>query len=157
MIKLNTEKVNEYFQVNTKNKRKTISTDYIGIIEIPKIELKKGFVNPFSIHNNIEENITVLNPVMMPDERNSTFLLAAHSGNSNISFFKDLSKLSISDEIYIYYKNRKYIYIIVSYYNEDKNGTIIIKDNIDIRKIVLTTCRSFDKQLVYIGHLKEIE
>ena len=157
MIKLNTEKVNEYFQVNTKNKRKTISTDYIGIIEIPKIRLKKGFVNPFSIHNNIDENITILRPVMMPDEKNSTFLLAAHSGNSNISFFKNLSKLSISDHIYTYYKDRKYIYKIVKYYSENKNGTIVIKDNTNVRKIILTTCKSFNKQLVYIGHLKEIE
>ncbi len=39
MIKANTEKVDKFF--NNENKKKTISTDYIGIIDIPKIRLKK--------------------------------------------------------------------------------------------------------------------
>ena len=153
MLKSSDKKVEEFFHTSIRIK-KNVNDNYIGVLEIPKIRLKKGFVNPFSVHNNISENITVLKPYMMPDEKNSTFLLAAHSGNSNISFFKYLYKLSIVDTVYVYYNNKKYIYKIVKCYEENKNGTITIKDNNSIRKIVLTTCGYFDKQLVYIGHLK---
>ena len=159
ILKINDKKVEDFFYTKNINisKKNTTNGNYIGVLEIPKIRLKKGFVDPFSIHNNIGENITILKPYMMPNERNSTFLLAAHSGNSNISFFKDLYKLSIGDTIYIYYGNKKYIYEVVKYYEEDKKGTITINDNNNIKKLVLTTCKSFNKQLIYIAHLKEVK
>ena len=156
-LKASNKKVEEYFHTRSTNKKSTLNNNYIGVLEIPKIGLKKGFVDPFSIHNNIGENITILKPYMMPNKKNSTFILAAHSGNSNISFFKDLYKLSIRDTVYIYYNNKKYIYEVVKYYEEDKKGTITIKDNNNIKKLILTTCKSFNKQLIYIAYLKEIK
>lgn len=136
-----------------KSNVKSKNNDFIGIIEIPKIYLKGGFVHPLSIHNNINENITILKPFMLPNENNSTFILAAHSGNSHVSYFKNLYKLDIDDIVYIYFNNKRYEYKIVKYYDESKNGTITIKDNTNIKKLVLTTCSSFDKQLIYIAHL----
>ena len=172
IVLLTCDKVGSYIILNASNKRiekffvnNNISKNndlsdysYIGVLEISKIKLKKGFVNPFSIHNNINENITILKPFMLPNEKNSTFILAAHSGNSHISFFKDLSNLSIGDIIYIYYDNKKYKYEIVKYYEEKKDGDINIKDNSSNRKLILTTCKSSNKQLIYIAYLKkEIE
>lgn len=162
MSQKETEKQNkrviDFFKVKKENKNHIkenplINDRFIGIIEIPSIKLKNGFVNPLSVYNNIDENITILKPVMMPDEKNSIFVLAAHSGNSNNSYFKDLYKLKEKDSIYIYYKNKKYEYKVIKYYEEVKDGNITIKDNSSTKKLVLTTCKSFDKQLVYIAYL----
>ena len=151
-IKINNNRVDEYFIKENKIKKDT----YIGILEIPKIRLKRGFYDFNSIHNNINENITILKPVMYPNDKNSIFILAAHSGNSYISYFKDLYKLDINDDVYIYYKNKLYKYKIANYYEENKNGKITIKDNSKKSKLILTTCKNKNKQLIYIGHLKEV-
>ena len=144
----NNKKIQRFFdtkQVINIETKPVESNAYIGIIEIPKINLKKGFVNPYSVHNNISKNITILKPFMMPDEKNSTFVLAAHSGNSHVSYFKDIYKLDIDDVVYIYFNNKKYKYKIVKHYEEEKDGTITIKDNSNNKKLVLTTCKSFNK------------
>lgn len=155
-VQVDNKKIEQFFK-----KKKVINLEvkpinndeFIGMLEIPRINLKKGFVNPYSIHNNIDENITILKPFMMPNEKNSTFILAAHSGNSHISYFKDLYKLNTGDIVYVYFNNNKYEYKIVKYYEEEKNGNITIKDNSNNKKIILTTCRFFNKQLVYIAYL----
>ncbi len=159
-IKNYNKKIDEFFNetpvVTTKLIKSNIkhdNNDFIGFIEIPKINLKGGFVHPLSVHNNINENITILKPFMLPNENNSTFVLAAHSGNSYVSYFKKLYKLDIDDIVYVYFNNKRYEYKIVKYYYENKNGEITIKDNIYTKKLVLTTCKSFDKQLIYIAHL----
>ena len=153
IINTNDKKVALYFK-NKKEIDKTSKYDYIGVLEIPKIGLKRGFVNPMSINNNINENITILKPVEMPNEDNSVFILAAHSGNSNVSFFKNLYKLNYNDDIYVYYNNHKYEYIVVKYYTENKNGNINIKDNTSNKKLVLTTCSGFNRQIVYIAYFR---
>ena len=80
----------------------------------------------------------------MPDHENSLLAIAAHSGNGRKSFFKDLDKLSINDEIIIYYNNNEYFYKINNIYEEEKDGTIEIKKD-DYSKLVLTTCNQKDK------------
>lgn len=127
--------------------------DYIAVLEIPSINLKKGLVSPYSIYNNVNENITILSD--MPDKAN-IFLLAAHSGTANISYFKHLNSLEINDYIYVYYKNTKYIYKVNNYYEEEKPN-ITIKNKSEIENlIVLTTCKPItnDKQLTYVAHLE---
>ena len=127
--------------------------DYIAVLEIPSINLKKGLVSPDSIHNNVEENITILSE--MPDKTN-IFILAAHSGTADISYFRNLNKLEKNDYIYVYYKNNKYIYKVNNYYEEDK-PSITIKNKSDVENIiVLTTCKPItnDKQLTYVAHLE---
>lgn len=153
-IKIEGKKIESFSKENKTNK---ISNQFIGIIEIPKIKLRKVLVNPNSVHNNIDENITILKPIMMPDENNSVFILAAHSGNSYNSYFKDLYKLNRNDCVYIYYKNKKYKYKIIKYYEEEKDGSITIMDNTNIKKLILTTCKSYNKQLVYIAYLNKIK
>lgn len=149
-IEIDNNKIEEFF-IKEKIKSNKKENSYLAVIEIPKINLKKGFYNYGSIHNNINESIMLLKPI----EQEKTIILAAHSGNSNISYFKNLYKLSIGDVIYIYFDNKKYKYEIVKYYEEDKDGNITIFDNNSIKKLVLTTCKSFNKQLTYIAYLKE--
>ena len=138
---------------------KNKSNSYIAVLEIPKIGLRKGLFFPNSKNNNVSKNIAILKPIQMPSEKNSTFILASHSGTSDVSYFNDLYKLRYKDKVYVYYSNVKYKYMINDYYEEKKTGSIIIKSNSNIKTIVLTTCKpiSFNKQLVYIGYLYDEE
>ena len=154
----------EVFFEKEENKNEEIKTlkenkeiiNYIAILEIPRINLKKGLVDPNSSLNDVSQNIEILNPVSMPDKENSTFILASHSGNANISYFNRLDELDIGDDVYVYYKNIKYTYKITEYYQVDKTGTINLKTNDKDKQIVLTSCnRPNTRQLVYIGTLKD--
>ena len=93
----------------------------------------------------------------MPDIKNSNLILAAHSGNSNVSSFKDLNKLEINDNIYIEYNNKEYQYKIVNYYTVEKTGLIDIIRNKNKTTLTLITCiENTNKQLVIISELYKI-
>lgn len=132
-------------------------TNYIGTLEIPKLKLKKGFVDYSSKYNNIKYNVTILKGYQFPDVKNGTFKLAAHSGSGPIAFFKDLYKLTIGDEAIVTYKNKKYTYKIVKIYTQKKQGYVIIYGNPNKTKLCLVTCTKGDKttQTVYIAELVE--
>lgn len=137
---------------NTDNK---ISFEYIGLIEIPKINLKKGFLDPSSSYNKVNYNVTVINTSVFPDVELGNFILAAHSGNAYNSYFGKLYKLKKEDVVYIYYKNIKYEYKIVNIYEVPKTGKINIYRNFDATTLTLITCTLNDntKQTVYIAEL----
>ncbi len=133
--------------------KEEVREKYIAILEIPKINLKTGLVDPKSSSNNVEKHIQILNNSTMPNKKNSSLFLAAHSGSSNISYFKNLYKLGINDKVYIYYKNIKYTYQISDKYKEQKNGKITI-DNQKISSLIMTTCdKETNKQLIIISNL----
>ena len=67
-------------------------TNYIGTLEISKINLKKGFVDPSSKYNNIMYNVAIIKGSQFPDVKNSVFIIAAHSGTGAQAYFKDLYK-----------------------------------------------------------------
>ena len=89
-------------------------TDYIGILKIPKINLIRGLVSPDSKYNNVDYNIQIIDGSDMPNVTNGCFILAAHSGNASISYFKNLDKLSVGDSISLDYANNTYNYKIVN-------------------------------------------
>ena len=132
-------------------------TNYIGTLEIPKIKLKKGFVDYSSKYNNIKYNVTILKGYQFPDVKHGTFKLAAHSGSGPIAFFKDLYKLSVGDEAIVTYKNKKYKYKIVKIYTQKKQGYVVIFVNPQKTNLSLVTCTKGDKssQTVYIAELVE--
>ena len=90
----------------------------------------------------------------MPDVIGGTLILAAHSGNVNTAYFKRLNELIIGDIVVIYYYDFKYIYKVSSYYEENRNSSIVIKREKLKNVLVLTTCKiGTKKQLVYIANL----
>ena len=133
--------------------------NYELVIEIPKLNLKKGIYNINSKYNNVNKNIMLIKNSKMPDVKNSNLILASHSGNSSISYFKNLDKLTFGDEIIIYYKGYKYIYKFNNYYKQDKTGSISISRNINTNALTLITCDKTNKnyQLVFISYIKNIE
>ena len=152
------EKVEQFLNISNKVKphklinKKQLTNDYIAILEIPKIKLKQGLVSPNSKENNVNKHVTILGSYMPSD---NFFILAAHSGNSKVSYFKKLNQLTKGDNIYIYYNDTKYKYKVIKHYQKKKNGKLDIGSSFKDKILVLTTCKpiSFNKQLVYIAKL----
>ena len=128
---------------------------FIAVLEIPKIDLKKGIYSINSKNNNVDKNIMLLNESDMPDVINGNFILAGHSGTGYNAYFKDLKKLELGDSAYIYYKNNKYKYNLIDKYEVEKTGkALIIKDS-DISNRYTYSCKDKeDKQLVFIFELE---
>lgn len=143
--------------LNEESTKKKIYLNYVAVLEIPKINLKKGLYNYNSIYNDVDKNIEILDNSKMPNKENSILILASHSGNSSVSYFKNLDKLLNEDSVIVYYNNVKYYYRIIDFYLEKKNGYISMPYFNDGKYIILTTCKDSLNQLVYIGKLiKEI-
>lgn len=140
---------------STKEEIKSVNYNYIAVLEIPSINLKRGLVDPSSKYNNVNYNIQILNSSTMPNVTNGNLILAGHNGASYISFFKNLHKLNINDKVYLYYNGVKYEYLISKYYDTNKDGNVEIYRDQQKTTITLITCKknAKDKQVVYIGYL----
>lgn len=128
--------------------------EYIAILRIPKINLKRGLVDKNSTYNDIKYNIMIHKSSDSPSEEGGNLILLAHSGNSNISFFKNLYKMKLDDIIYLDYNNNTYKYKLINIYDIEKNGKAPIRKNTTKSSITLITCRNnTNKQIVLIGEL----
>lgn len=127
-------------------------TKYLGVLEIPKIGLKRGFYGFDSRYNNIERNVTLVGGSTMPDVVNGNLILMAHSGSAYVSFFAYLYRLNIGDMAYVTYNGVKYKYQIVNIYNIPKTGQATITRNMDRSCMTLITCTkdSETEQTIYI-------
>lgn len=133
------------------------SYNYLGILEIPKLNLKRGFFGLDSPYNDVDYNITVINGSTFPDEENNNLILAAHSGNCSICYFKTLYKLSVGDIAYLTYANETHLYKIVNIYEVEKTGKVAIYRNYNTKVLTLITCtRNNDNtQTVYILEIQD--
>ena len=152
------EEQKEEVVIKDEEDKKTSSSptyNYIAVLEIPSIKLKRGLVDYKSKYNNVKYNIQIIEHSQMPDIENSNLILAGHNGTSNVSFFNDLDKLKEDSLVYVYYNNIKYIYKINNNYEVKKDGKVEIIRNRNKTTITLITCKkdSEDKQLVYVGYL----
>ncbi len=135
--------------------QKPLEYDYIGILEIPKINLKRGFLSLNSKYNNVNYNITVINGSTFPDQSNNNLILASHSGNCSVCYFNKLYKVELGDVAYVYYNNIKYEYKVVDIYEVIKDGTVEIHRDGNKNVLTLITCTRYSntKQTVYILEL----
>lgn len=158
--------IQEYFEIQETENVEEIKTDnkqnnnyikenYFAILEIPKINLFRGFYSINSKLNKVNKNIQILKESTMPNVNNSNLILVAHSGNSNVSFFKNLYKLSINDTAIIYYENNTYNYNLIDTYEIEKNGTFTITQNYSDTLILITCKPKTNKQIVYVFKLKK--
>ena len=128
---------------------------YVGVLEIPKIGLKRGFYNTDSRYNSIEYNVSTIPGSTMPDVANGNLMLMAHSGDAYISFFAYLYRMNIGDSAYVTYRGKRYQYQIVNIYTAPKTGKIAIYRNYNRTTLTLITCTKNDDttQTVYIAEL----
>ena len=156
---------NEYQNVQADNSETKTSNDlsisekYLGVLEIPTINLKKGFFEKNSSLNTISKNVEILEESDMPNIKNGNLVLAAHSGTGRYAFFRNLYKLKINDNAYIYYQGLKYEYEIVKIEYQDKDGTITISKLEQESYLILTACDQKDKtkQIVITAKLINTE
>ena len=139
------------------NDQQEMQYNYIGMLEIPKINLKRGFLDLNSRYNQVNYNITVINGSTFPNERNNNLIMAAHSGVCSVCFFDKLFNLSKGDKAYINYKNVKYTYSLVNTYEVEKDGTVPIYRDYNKSVLTLITCTRYSntKQTVFIFELEE--
>lgn len=132
-----------------------IDYNYIGYLEIDKINLKRGFVSLNSKYNHVSYNVMLIKGSSMPDVKNGNLILAAHRGNSSVSFFDKLYKLDLGDEARIIYNNQTYTYKLVNSYLEKKDGKLAIYRDENKNTLTLITCTRKDKttQTVFIFEL----
>ena len=129
--------------------KKTSNYNYIGVLEIPKINIKRGFLNIKDKGNNVNKNLQVIKGSDMPNVKNGNLIIAAHSGN----------KLSNEDVAYVYFNNIKYTYKVVGKYDAEKSGKVTIHRDNKKNTLTLITCSQTDKtkQIVYILELEREE
>ena len=122
---------NDEVKTTTKNEEeqqeKHIEENYLMVVEIPKINLRKGVYNINSKNNTVNKNIQIMKESDMPNKDKGMLVLAGHNGNSRVSYFDRLNELNKEDKVYIYYANNKYTYEISNMYEAEKNGTITVK------------------------------
>lgn len=140
----------------TKNETKKVDIKYTAVLEIPSINLKRGVVDSTKNFNSINYAISVDKHSNYPNKAGN-FILYAHSGNSNISYFKKLIDVEINDNVFVYYEGKKYNYKIFNKYNIEKNGTVNVLSSNENKYITLITCNQKRKgyQVVLVGKLVE--
>ena len=137
---------------------KTVLTknNYIAVIEIPKIKLKKGFYAYGNPKNNVNQNIQVIETSTMPDVKCGNLILASHSGTSKIAYFKNLYKLEKGDIAYVYFNDIQYTYQLLYIYSEKKDGQISIRREKNQTNLTLITCDKKDDSLQNIYIFKQL-
>lgn len=136
-------------------KKEQYYEEYIGVLEISKINFYKGFYNKNSGLNNVDYNLYVLPESSYPDVVNGNLMIAGHSGNYNNSYFANLYKLNVGDTANVTYKGKKYTYKITDIYYEKKTGTVRILRDKNKTTLTLITCTKDDEahQTIYIAEL----
>ncbi len=143
----------ELFLQNEQTEEKKEDSLLWGILEIPKINLKQGFYNYEDKHNSVEYGLQTINKDCIPFEKCS-FIIASHSGSSNISYFKNLEKLSLDDRAFLYYNQNKKEYILKKILHVEKNGTITLQIPTET-ELILTTCNKEKNNIQDIYIFKE--
>lgn len=138
-----TKKELTFFFKQYTNDGHKMESEYLMVLEIPKINLQKGIYNISDKRNNIDENVTILNI-----EDNLKYLvLVSHSGNAFNAYFNDLYKLYFDDSVIIYYNKQKIEYKVKRIYRHNKNKNFHLKQN-DENKLILITCLNKEKYLI---------
>lgn len=135
-----------------------IKEEYFGILEIPKLGLQQPFYKENSSFNNVDKHVYLVPGSTMPWEEYSNLILAAHSGNSSVSYFRNLDQVAMKDIATLLISGKSYTYQLVSIYTEKKDGTITIHRNSRKNHLTLITCdrKNKDQQLVFIFELIHI-
>ena len=128
---------------------------FLGVLEIPRIGLRRGFFDINSPLNTVERNVMKIPGSRMPNIERANLILAAHSGDAHISFFRHLHRLGLGDKAFITYRGVRYAFVIVDIYEVEKTGTVAITRNNNATVLTLITCteNSDTLQTVYILEL----
>lgn len=159
----NSVEINQEENIIQENNDNTNATydpnQYVGYLEIPKINFNKGFFPKESEYNDVDKNLLLVKEASYPNVEKGNLIIAGHSGTAWNSFFNDLYKLEIGDVAKIKFQGKTYTYKFVNIYKASKTGTISIYRNSQRTTLTLVTCTNNDKttQTIYIGELQSVE
>ncbi len=152
--------VEETSEEHPEKKPKTKEKEsYIAVLEIPKIGLKQGFYALNSPLNTVDYNITIISPSNFPNVNGGNLILASHSGNSPIAYFRNLYKTENGNLAFVYYNKMKYTYKMVNRYDVPKVGYVDIHRDKSKTTLTLITCTHNDSnsQTIIIAELLKTE
>lgn len=115
-------------------------------MSVPDANIKRGFVSLDSKYNSVKYNVMLIEGSTMPDVEKGNLILAAHRGNSSVSFFDKLLNVKIGSYAYVTYNNKVYKYELKNTYDEPKDGMLTIRRNADASCLTLITCNKVDKK-----------
>ena len=138
--KTTTQKTTKPTNVDTRD-------NYIGYLEVPDVNIKRGFVSPDSKYNTIGYNVTIIKGSSFPDVPRGNFILAAHRGSSKVSFFENLHKVKIGSKAYVTYNGKKYTYKLIETYELPKTGTLTLRRDGSKTALTLITCSKTNKKV----------
>lgn len=147
----NTEQENK---INVNN-----DENYLLILEIPKISLKRGVYSFDSKLNTIEKNVQIMKESILPNVECGNLVLEAHNGTASLSYFKELYKLKNGDIANIYFNGTKYTYMVSDIYDVSKDGIVEVYRDENKTTLTLITCKrnTNDRQLVIVFYLEKKE
>ena len=137
--------------------KRVYNYNYIGYLEVPKVGLKRGFLDKNDKYNNIQYNVMISDRSAYPDTPNGNVILIAHSGTAYISYFNKLYTLDIGDNAYVTYKGVKNKYSLVKIEKQPKTGTVAIhRPDYNTKSLTLITCTKDDDttQTIYIFNIE---
>ena len=123
-----------YFNVNNNDIK---NTNYIIIDKVFLNQEIKSYNE-----SNVDHDIIYLKETNF---NNNFYILAAHSGNSKIAYFKNLYKLKKNDKVILNINNKKMVFKVNKIYYQEKTGKIHLKKNIN-NTLILTTCDRFNQK-----------
>lgn len=122
----------------------TTESNIFGTIEIPSLNIN------YAIFNEFNEELLKMSPCKFYGvEINETGNIAIAGHNfDNHTFFSDLNKLQINDEIYLYSNtNEKYIYSVYTTFETYSNDLSVLNSKfIASKELTLVTCNNSNKK-----------
>lgn len=159
MIDTSIEKEDTKQEEPIKEEQPKEEDNYLLVLEIPKISLKRGVYPKESYLNSIEYNVAIMKESTLPTTENGNVVLAAHNGTARISYFNQLHRITLNDKAYIYYEGVKYTYVVANIYDVAKDGDVEVKRDKNKNTLTLITCKkdTDDRQLIIILYLEKKE
>lgn len=125
------------------------------VLDIPSISLNESVYNYSSKYNDVDKGLYLATDVNLQEK--FPIIIASHSGNSKISYFKNLYKLKENDVVKIHKDNYIYVYKIKESYSIFKNGSFKYKDESDVLYLITCSKKDKSKQIVYKAYKEKVE
>ena len=119
-------------------------SNIFGTLEIPSLGINYAVFNEFS------EELLKISPCKFygPNINEKGNIAIAGHNYDNHTFFSDLSKLNVDDEIYLFSNsNDKYVYIVYDTFETTSDDLSVLNSKLFIRKeLTLITCNNSNKK-----------
>lgn len=123
-----------------------LEKDILLNLIIPSINLKRNVYTRNSVFNDVDQNVELLDGTIIDK---NLFFLAAHSGNSEVSFFKDIDRLEKGDFVYLLIDGKELGYVVEKLFYIEKSGLMwYVEGNYNLLYLITCSENDFSKQLV---------